>query len=189
MLSGRASRGGGPSVVFRDSAVVWHHPLADKFCPSTFELQLVRDESPPLTVPSVFNIYRPQRIPQQSTSVAAFADVLGDVITSFAAMCADNIVIGDLNAPGVDGLHIDDELTALLKSIGMTQFVNTPTRGDKLLDVIVSVDSPAITGVSLNDCRRLSDHQLIVAKLMSYRSNPTVRYQSPNLKAVDPMSF
>jgi hypothetical protein len=140
MVSGGASRSGGLSVVFRDSAVVRRHPLADKFCPSTFELQLVRVESPPSTVHSVFNIYRPQRIPQWSTSVAAFVDKLNDVITSFAALRTDNIVIiGDLNAPGVDGLHIDDELTALFESLGMTQFVNAPTRGESLLDVNTAV--------------------------------------------------
>jgi hypothetical protein len=51
-------------------------------------------------------------------------------MTSFAASCADYIVIiGDLNAPGVDGSHIDDELATLFESFGMTQFVNSPTRG------------------------------------------------------------
>ena len=190
MVNGGASRGGGLSVVFRDSVVVRRHPLADKFCPSTFELQLIRVGLPPSTVHAVFNIYRPQRIPQRSTSVAAFVDELGDVITSFAASCADNIVIiGDLNAPGADGSHIDDELATLFESFGMTQFVNSPTRGDNLLDVIASVDPSAIKGVSVNDGGRLSDHQLIVAKLASHRSKQNVRYQCRNLKAVDPISF
>jgi hypothetical protein len=73
IVSGGASRGGGLSVVFRDSVVVRRHPLADKFCPSTFELQLVRVGLPPSIVHAVFNIYRPQR----STSVVAFVDELG----------------------------------------------------------------------------------------------------------------
>ena len=175
-------------TVFRDSVVVRRHPLADKFCPSTFELQLIRVGLPPLTVHAVLNIYRPQRIPQRSTSVAAFVDELGDVITSFAASFADNIVIiGDLNAPGADGSHIDDE--SLFESFGMTQFINSPTRGDNLLDVIASVEPSAIEGVSVNDGGRLSDHQLIVAKLASHRSKQNVRYQCRNLKAVDPISF
>jgi len=46
----------------------------------------------------------------------------------------------------------------------MTQFVNSPTSDDSLLDVIASVDSSAITGVSVNNGGRLSDDQLIVAK-------------------------
>jgi hypothetical protein len=116
MVSGGASRGGGLEVVFRDSVVVRRHPLADKFRPSTFELQLIRVGLPPSTVHAVFNIYRPQRIPKRPTSVAAFVDELGDILTSFAASCADNIVIiGDLKAPGVDGLHIDDELATLFE--------------------------------------------------------------------------
>ena len=89
----------------------------------------------------------------------------------------------------MDGSHIDGELATLFESFGMKQFVNSPTRGDSLLDVIASVDSSVITGVSVNDGGRLSDHQLIVAKLVSRRSKHNVRYQSRNLKAVDPISF
>jgi len=72
-----------------------------------------------------------------STSVATFVDELRDVITSFAGLCADNIVIlRYLNAPGVDGSHIDVGLATLFESFGMTQFVNSPHRGDSQLDVI-----------------------------------------------------
>ena len=107
----------------------------------------------------MFNIYRPQR----STSVAAFVD---DVNTSFAASCADNIVIiGNLNAPGVDESHVDDELATLLESFDTTQFVNSPNRGDNLLDVMALVDPSAIKGVSVNDGGRLSDHKLIVKSI------------------------
>jgi hypothetical protein len=159
------------------TVVVRRHPLADKFCPSTFELQLIRVGLPPSTVHAVYNLYRPQRIPKRPTSVAAFIDELCDVITSFAASCADNIVIiGDLNAPGVDGLHIDDELATLFESRGMTQFVNSPTRDDNLLDVIASADSSAMKGVAVNDGGRMSDHQLILSKRASHRSKQNVRY-------------
>jgi hypothetical protein len=74
MVSGGASRGGGLSVVFRDSVVVRCHPLADKLRRSTFELQLIRVGLPPSTVHAVFNTYRTQRIPKRSTSIAAFVD-------------------------------------------------------------------------------------------------------------------
>ena len=60
----------------------------------------------------------------------------------------------------------------------MTQFVNSPTTGDNLLDVIVSVDLSAIKGVSVNDGGRLSDHQLIAAKLALHRSKQNARYES-----------
>jgi hypothetical protein len=56
----------------------------------------------------------------------------------------------------------------------MTQFVDSPTKGDNLLDVIASVDSSAIKGVSVNDGGRLSDHQLIVVKLASHRFKQNV---------------
>jgi len=105
-------------------------------------------------------------------AVAAFVDELGVVIASFAASCADKIVIiGDLNAPRVDGSHIDDEPATLFESFSMTQFVDSPTRGENLLDVIASSDPSAIEGFSVNDGGRLSDHQLIVAKLASIERN------------------
>jgi hypothetical protein len=76
----------------------------------------------------------------------------------------------------------------LFESLGMTQFVNSLTRDDNLFDVIASVDSSAIKGVSVNDGGRMSDHQLIVAKLASHRSKRNVRHQCHNIKAVDPIS-
>jgi len=126
--------------------------LVDKFCLSTFELPLVHVALLPSTVHAVFNIHRPQR----STSVAAFIDKLGEVTKSFAVSCADYIVIlGDLNAPGINRLHIDAELAALF---GMTQFVNSPTRGDSLLDVMKSVDSFAINSFLVNNAGQQFDH-------------------------------
>jgi len=75
--TGKPSRGGGLAVVFRQSVPVRVHPLADKFQPSTFELQLLRvgAATPPLTV---VNIYRPQWI----GSVASFVDELADIFRS-----------------------------------------------------------------------------------------------------------
>ena len=84
---------------------------------------------------------------------------------------------------------IDDKLVALFESFGMTQFVNSPTRGDSPLDVIASEDSFDITRISVNDGSRLSDHQLTVAKLESHRSKQNERYQSHDLKAVDSILF
>jgi len=98
VVDGGPPRGGGAAVVFRQSAVVRRHPLADKCRPRTFELQLVRLSTPPLTH-TVANIYRPQWM----SSVAEFVDELTDVISMLSAECGDNIVMcGDLNCPGSD---------------------------------------------------------------------------------------
>jgi len=99
------------------SVIVRHHTLAEFFLFDEFELQFIHVGLPPTTVHAVFNIYRPQRMSQRSTSFAAFVDELGDVITSLSASCANNIVnVCDLNVPGVDGSHIDVELAALFES-------------------------------------------------------------------------
>ena len=95
---------------FRQSLVVRQHSLADKFRPRTFEMQLLRVGSPPLTH-TVINIYRPQWM----SSITGFADELSDIVAMLSAHCADNIVvIGDLNCPGPRPDQLDVELEAAL---------------------------------------------------------------------------
>ena len=83
------SRGGGVSIVHRESVVVRRHRLADEFRPSTCELQVVRVSSSSSLAYAVFHVYRP---PWMST-VPAFADELADMIATFAAKCNDHIII------------------------------------------------------------------------------------------------
>jgi len=190
IVNGGASRGGGLSIIHRDTVVVRNHPLANSIRPSSFELQLVRVGTPPSAVHAVFNIYRQQRIPQRTTSVTVFVEELGDIITSFAAQCSDNIIVlGDLNAPGFDGSHIDDGLASLFDSCDMKQFIDSPTRDENLLDILASTDPSAISEVSVNDGGRLSDHQMIVAKLAVNRSKPTSCGTYRNIKAIDMVLF
>jgi len=116
LVSGGASRGGGLSVIFR--AFCHHTPSSTgrQFLSVDVLIRVVL-----LTLSSISTDHRGYHI--------AFVDELDDVITLFAASCADNIVIiGDLRAPGVDGSHINDELATLFESFGMTQFVDSPTR-------------------------------------------------------------
>jgi len=75
VVDGDPERGGGVAVVFRQSVVVRRHPLTNKCRPKTFELQLVRVGTTPLTH-TVANIYRPQWM----SSVAQFVDELTDII-------------------------------------------------------------------------------------------------------------
>ena len=86
-------------------------------------------------------------------------------------------------------MHIDDELAALFELFGMTQFANSLTRGDNLLDIIVSVDPSAIKGVLVTMAVDCLIHQLIVAKLASHRSKQNACFQSHNQKAVNPILF
>ena len=106
LLVNGPTRGGGLAVVFREPVVVRPHPLANNFHPSTFELQLLRVG---LSSSShvIINIYRPQWM----STVTAFVDELSEVIATLGADCSDNIIVcGDLNCPGVDSTHVDEEL-------------------------------------------------------------------------------
>jgi len=129
------------AVVYRQTMVIRRHPLADKFRPTTFEMQLVRVGLPPLTH-AVIHLYRPQWM----STVPEFIDDLSDVIASLGAECSDNIVLcGDLNCPGVDSEHLDAGLENALDALDLTQFVHAPTRGDSLLDIVASATSALVS--------------------------------------------
>ena len=59
---------------------------------------------------------------------------------------------GDVNRAGTDADNIDDDLQSMVDSFGLTQYVNTQTRGDSLLDIIVTV-----SGLSVDDAGLVSD--------------------------------
>lgn len=151
------SRGGGVSIVHRESVVVRRHRLADEFRPSTCELQVVRVSSSSSLAYAVFHVYRP---PWMST-VPAFADELADMIATFAAKCNDDIIIcGDLNCPGTDSSHVDERLSTVFDSFGLSELVCAPTRDNNLLDVLVSSHPSALCDVRVSDAGLVSDHRL-----------------------------
>lgn len=180
------SRGGGLSIVHRESVVVRRHPLSDDIHPSTFELQLIRIGSPPSVVHAVFHIYRPQWM----SSVPAFVDELADIIALFGASCTDSfIVCGDLNCPGADGTRVDELLAIALDSFGLLQHVNLPTRHDNLLDILASSDPSVVTGVGVDDAGLISDHRLVTARLAVHRVKQKIAYTSRNIRAIDSAVF
>jgi hypothetical protein len=180
------SRGGGLSIVHRESVVVRRHRFADEFRPSTFELQLVQVGLPPSPVYAVFHIYRPQWM----STVPAFADELADVISTFGAKCNDVIVIcGDVNCPGADGSHVDEHLESVFVMFGLTEHVGLPTRDDNLLDVLASSLPSAVSDIRVSDAGLLSDHRLIMARLICKRQTVKLSYRSRNVKAIDTAKF
>jgi hypothetical protein len=185
LVPGGPSRGGGLAVIYRQTLVVRRHPLADKYRPTTFEMQLVRVGLPPLTH-AVINIYRPQWM----SSVPEFIDELDDIIASLGVECTDNIVLcGDLNCPGVDGSHVDAGLETTLDSLGLTQFVNSTTRCTSLLDVLASSSTALVSNVNVDDAGRMYDHCLVTANITTRSPKPTVAYSWRKLRDVDPMQF
>ena len=92
--------------------------------------------------------------------------------------------------PGSDCNRADDDLTSLFDSFGLNQRVNTPTRGDNLLNVLATEDRVAVSGVAVDDVRLMSDHRMVYAKLRS-RSPPckSTSYTYRNIRRIDTSAF
>jgi len=153
--------GGGLAVIYRDDLTVRPHPLLDKLPEVTsFELQIVRVRSiaPFLTV---VNVYRPPSI-----DVSTFVDELADVLATIVSGCSDHLLLcGDVNCASVIGSGIDERLSTTLTEFGLTQHVTQPTRGDRLLDIVVSDDANPVRNVFVSDSASISDHRLITAEV------------------------
>ena len=95
-----------------------------------------------------------------------------------------------MNCAGTDAHNIDDDLQSVFDSFGSTQHVNTPTRGDNLLNIIVTEDPLAVSGLSVDDAGLVSHHRLVLAKLRARPvSRPPIRYMYGNIKQIDTVAF
>ena len=95
-----------------------------------------------------------------------------------------------MNCPGSDCNRVDDDLTSLFDSFGLNQHVNTPTRGNNLLDVLATEDRVAVSGVAVDDVGLISDHRMVYAKLRS-RSLPykPTSYTYRNIRRIATAAF
>ena len=73
-------------------------------------------------------------------------------------------------------------------ALDLTQFVNSPTRGDNLLEVLTSTTSAHVSSVNVDDAGLMSDHGLVTANITGC-SKPTVEYSCRKLRDVDAAQF
>ena len=148
------------TLVYRHSLVVNSYLIDDIFKPSSFEVQLTKINST-LSPTTIVNIYRPP-----ASSRAVFLDELAELISVISIDTnAGLLLCGDVNCARTDAGNIDDDLQSAFDSFGLTRHVNTPTRGDNLLHIIVTEDPLAVSGLSVDDAGLVSDHRLVLAKL------------------------
>ena len=87
---------------------------------------------------------------------------LDELAKSILVISADTnarlLLCDDVNCAGTDADNIDDDLRSVLDSFGLTQHVNTPTRGNNLLDIIVTEEPVAVSGLSVDDAGLVRDH-------------------------------
>jgi len=181
LTSGGLYRGGGLAVVYHQSAVVQHHPFTDDAeqhrQPPKCEMQLVRLGLPPRTH-AVIHVYRPRRM----SLVKEFVDELSQVITVLNENkdCDDNILLcGDVNCSGNNKSLLDSHLEKALEELNLTQFVNSPTHGNNLLDILASSDSSLVSTVTVDDAGRISDHRLITANITTGKHFNSCRLPKP----------
>ena len=109
---GGPTRGGGLAVVHWNTLPVREHPLSTSTIAHTpHQRQIVKLVLPSSSI-TIVNIYR-----RPTGSTASFIEELADLIESIDANTNDKLLLyGDINYPGTDGSHVDDDLQALLKS-------------------------------------------------------------------------
>ena len=95
-----------------------------------------------------------------------FLDELADLITAFGVRVPGKLVLcGDLNSPGTDGSHVDDDLASVLDTFGLCQHVCEPTWGVNLLDILASEDVSSVSNLVVDDAGLISDHGRIIASI------------------------
>jgi len=154
--------GGGLAVVFHDSLAVKPHSLSPLLSPTTFELQLVKitATSPAVTL---VNIYWP---PQMSTS--DFVDELSDVSMTIMSVSDHLLVCGDFNCSGSTSDTINPALVEVL-DMDMKQHIQSPTRGDNILDLLAADSSLSVADVRMDNTGLVSDHRLVITTVSARR--------------------
>jgi len=127
----RLKMGGGLAFIHRDDTAA--RPIKVTLTPTTYELQLVGLQLNKVLV-KVANIYRPP-----SSSKSMFLDEFAELLTTIGSGIGERrIICGDFNMPGADEATIDDQLATLLDVHGYEQHVTGPTRGNNLLDLVIT---------------------------------------------------
>ena len=116
-----------------------------------------------------------------------FFDELADLFSVLMTSSNQVIVVcGALNCHGDDPNSIDDRLAAVFDAMNMKQYVDCPTRENRLLDVLACSDDQLIRDVTVDDAGNVSDHRLITAWFQANRKRwPPVTYSFRRLSKMD----
>jgi len=94
-----------------------------------------------------------------------YADTLTHCITTHTGKNKNHIIVGDLNLPQIKWNshccpidHIDKKIFDFVLTYGYSQLVNFPTRGNNILDVILTDDDSIVTTVKSCPPVGYSDH-------------------------------
>ena len=112
-----------------------------------------------------FVVYRP---PNSDIAAEQYVDLLIDCLTMYTTGAHINIITGDLNCPRINWQqmccpqdYIHTRLFDFVLEAGFCQFVDFPTRGSNVLDVILADDDQIVTAVRGDPPIGHSDHLMI----------------------------
>jgi hypothetical protein len=157
-------KGGGNGIIFRNSLPVGSHRL-HPFYSSEFECQLVQIfETADNHSCQLVNIYRRPA----HYNISLFSQELDRLLLALES-CNTGFVLlmGDINAPDPrnDGQVHPAVLNVFLRH-GIHQWIDKPTRGRRLLDVIASPDNQTVSSVDvIEPLESGSDHKRLIASL------------------------
>ena len=160
LIHGGPTRGGGLAIIHSESVAARSIALPISTPSSSCKAQV--DALDPASHQTVLiNIYRPP-----SSSVPVFLDEHAGLITAFGVQVPGKLVLyGDLNCPGTDGSHVDDDVASLLDTFSLHQHACEPTRGANLLDILALEDVLSVSNLVFDDAGLISDHRLIIASV------------------------
>ena len=187
-------RGGGVSLVVRNT--IHAQILPTSFTPKTFEILTVKLKGENGWVNFTI-LYRPPPAASQE-----FFDEFNSLCETLESVTGTHYILGDFNCPGSTG-SIDQRLSDIICDRNYQQMVNSPTRTNNLLDLIISFEptssqsfnsfSTQMNSLSkpylaishlVNIC--FSDHRLIVFNIKFSFPNPKVVVSTyRNLRTLD----
>ena len=112
----------------------------------------------------------------------------GGVHGEFKRACCKGrvLVVGDFNLPGIDWVQeqgkgrVDEDFQVLFQDCFLTQFVDKPTRGSAVLDLLLSNDPNMVEEVEVREHLGSSDHNIVCAKILL-----RVRVQDSKVRLLD----
>ena len=121
------------------------------------------------------NIYRPP-----AGGFVRFCDELSNFLTVVLARSGDRLLMcGDFNCAGHSNKDINCDLSSLLDSFDLSQHIHDPTRGDNILDLLITTSSSSIaSNVEIRECNEISDHRMISCSLESVSSGSSTKQSS-----------
>ncbi|KAK6019565.1 hypothetical protein OSTOST_14794, partial [Ostertagia ostertagi] len=159
----RSRRAGGGVAMFIRKTLNYSTVISESV-PSGYEILAV-DVALPDPCVRIVLIYRPPSSPP------SINEQLGKVVSDLAAVSMPVLVVGDFNIPEFDWAQwnnirdISHPLFDTFATHGFKQYVDHPTRGNNLLDLLFSNDGELIKDVSVKSPIGHSDHFCVSFKI------------------------